>query len=224
MAKNKSWMIPAAFFVLAALTNWSGRLFGCEQLAQMAKPALLPLLALATVAAAGGIGSRGLRLLVSAQLFGWLGDVLLMGDGFGMFVAGMAAFLIGHLFYITLFGGLSWRGYGLKVWIPALVVMAAIVAGLIGAIGVNGALLVPMIVYGMTLMLLIFSGLAGVIRFGGPWWWILCGALLFTFSDALIATGSFDALPFSGKDFVVMLTYVVAQAFLAVGALWLERK
>ena len=223
MTQNKSWMIPAAFFALAAQANWSGRLWEMEDLARMAKPALMPLLAVTTVAAAGGIGSRGMRLLVCAQLFGWLGDVLLMRSGFGFFVGGMAAFLMGHLFYITLFGGKSWKGFGMKVWLPALAVMAAIVCGLVVAIGIKGALLGPMLVYGMILMLLIFSGLAGVIRFGGPWWWILSGALLFTFSDALIATGSFDALPFAGKDFVIMLTYVVAQAFLAAGALRLER-
>ena len=218
MTKNKSWMIPAAFFVVAAIANLSGKIVS-EDLAQMAKPALLPLIALTTVVYAGGVKSRGLRLLLCAQLFGWLGDVLLMADGFGPFVGGMAAFLAGHLFYITLFGGKSWKGYGMKVWLPALAVMAAIVSGLVVTIGIKGALLGPMLVYGMVLMLLIFSGLAGVIRFGGAWWWILCGALLFTFSDALIATGSFGALPFEGKDFVIMLTYIAAQVLLAVGAL-----
>lgn len=216
--KTKSWMIPAAFFLAAAIVNLMGQ-ESMHHLARLTKPALLPLVALTTVAAAGGMEKRSVRLLVTAQLFGCLGDILLQRGEFLCFVGGMAAFLIGHVFYITLFGGKSWKGLGLKVWIPSLVAMAAIVAGLIVAIGINGDLLLPMIVYGMTLMLLIFSTLAGAVRLGGFWWILLAGTVLFTFSDTLIATQSFEMAPFAGKDFTIMSTYLVAQCLLAYGGL-----
>ena len=86
-------------------------------------------------------------------------------------------------------------------------------------------MLLPMGVYGFVLMLLIFSTLAGVLRRGGATWWILlCGALLFTFSDALIAVRNFgDLSPFM-SGFGVMSTYLAAQVLLAVGGIRLVRQ
>lgn len=219
--KSKSWMIPAAFFLVAAIVNLMGQ-ESMHHLARLTKPALLPLIALCSVAAAGGMESRTLRLLVTAQLFGGLGDILLQRGEFLCFVGGMVAFLVGHVCYIVLFGGKSWKGIGLKVWIPSLLVMAGFVACMILAIGVNGDLLVPMIVYGMTLMLLIFSTLMGVIRWKSFWWFLLCGAVLFTTSDVILASGTFEVWPFAGKDFVIMFTYLAAQCLLAYGGLRLN--
>ena len=106
---------------------------------------------------------------------------------------------------------------------PARAVVRA-ATGLIIAIGVNGAMLVPMCVYGFALMLLIFSTLAGVFRFRTCTWWILLvGALLFTFSDSLIAIGTFNG-DFPGREFLVMLTYIAAQTLLAIGAVRLSRE
>ena len=97
--------------------------------------------------------------------------------------------------------------------------MMGLVATLITVIGVEGDLLVPMCVYGMALMLLCFTGIAGVARLKGEAWWkVLCGALLFTISDALIAVETFQESPARWMGFAVMLTYISAQALLATGA------
>jgi len=222
--KTYSWVIPGLFFLLCAVLNLGGRLWW-EPLARGTKPALLPLIALTSVAAAGGMDSRSMRLLVTAQLLGCVGDVFLMYNGFYPFICGMVAFLAGHVFYMTLFGGISWKGLTVKTWIPALLVMMALVGGLIVAIGVEGDLLVPMCVYGMALMLLCFTGIAGVVRLKGcAWWMVLCGALLFTFSDALIAVETFQENPGRWMGFAVMLTYIAAQALLAKGAVKLLKE
>ena len=77
-----------------------------------------------------------------------------------------------------------------------------------------------MCVYGMVLMLLIFSGLAGLFRCrGNAWWIILTGTLLFTFSDALIALETFSEKPASWIPATIMATYLAAQSLLAIGAL-----
>lgn len=222
--KSNLWIIPALFFVAAAATNLIGHTsLASSSISELVKPALLPLLALTTLAAAGTPNLKGLKTIILAQLFGCTGDILLIPDGFMPFVCGMLAFLLGHVCYMSVFGGRSWKGLKLSTWIIAIIVMAAVVAGLIVAIGIKGAMLAPMAVYGMALMLLIFSALMGVVRIGGKAWWIiLLGALLFTFSDALIATGSFGVLPFPGKRFVIMLTYIVAQSLLAAGFLRLK--
>ena len=219
MKTKNAWLIPGLFFLAAALANLCGKLMGNEMLAAAAKPALLPLIALTTLAAVGNMDSKMTRLLVTAQLLGCTGDILLLFSGFLPFVGGMAAFLAGHICYITLFGGQSWKGFSAKIWIPALLVMAAIVAALITVIGVEGDLLVPMIIYGFTLMMLIFSGLCGGVRFGtAAWWLILCGTVLFTFSDALIAVDTFSESPIGWIPFGIMFTYILAQALLATGS------
>ena len=222
MKATKFWLVPGLFFLAATVLNLYGRLDN-PALASTVKPALMPLLALTALSAARGAERREIRLLVTALLLGCVGDTLLIFDGFLPFVFGMVAFLSGHIFYMCLFGGKSWKGLSLKVWIPAILVMGALVAGLIVVLGVKGAMLGPMCVYGYALMLLIFSTLSGAVRFGGATWWILLGgALLFTFSDSLIALGTFGG-DFPGREFLVMLTYLAAQSLLALGALRLSR-
>ena len=221
--KTSTWIIPGLFFLLAATLNICGKYAGNEALAAHVKPALLPLLALTTLAAAGSLAPKEMKLLILAQLLGCTGDVFLIFSGFLPFIGGMGAFLLGHICYITLFGGRSWRGLGLKTWIPTLLVIAALVAGLISVLGVEGDLLLPMIIYGTVLMLLIFSGLAGVVREGGcAWWLILCGAVLFTFSDSLIALDTFSEKPMGWIAGTIMLTYLAAQSLLAWGAVKLS--
>ena len=230
MKTLKLWLIPAAFYAAACVLN----LIGCLSegpLERFVKPALLPLLCVTTLAyllssgvKLSGKAAKYTGLLIAGQLFGFAGDTMLLGPGFIFFAGGIGLFLIGHLCYICLFGGISWKGLKPLHWVIALACMLAATAGLIVGIGVNGTMLAPMGIYGFVLTLLIFSGLAGVLRPGKvsvgnrvTWWLILCGALLFTFSDSLIAVRNFGTLsPFMG-GFGVMLTYLVAQTLLAVG-------
>lgn len=213
------YYIPGAFFLLAAALDLLGFLFGFP-IHGVVKGALLSLLCATTLAYAlpRNADAHALALLACAQMMGLTGDLLLEGSGFALFVSGMAAFLAGHLLYIRLLGGRSWQGLGWKVWVPALAVMAALVYLLVRVIGVSGALLVPMAVYGFVLMLLIFSALCGAVRFGGAvWWMLLAGAVLFTGSDALIALRTFGGPDTPLVSFVVMGTYLAAQLLLACG-------
>lgn len=225
--KNKLWIIPAAFFVLAAVAN----LVGCvisEPMAAAVKPALLPLIALTTVAylwGRGPVSARDLGLLVAAQLLGCTGDILLIhSEVFLLFAGGMVAFLSGHVCYLCIFGKRSWKGLKAWQWALSVVVMAAFIVGLIKVIGINGALLAPMAVYACGLVLLPFAGLCGVIRLKGcTWWTLFCGGLLFLFSDSMIAVSTFMKPSFAGMHLVVMSTYIAAQVLLAVGAVRLLR-
>ena len=158
-------------------------------------------------------------LLMCGQLFGFAGDTMLLGKGFPFFAGGIGCFLVGHIFYISLFGSRSWKGLRAWQWIVALTLCLLLVVGLVIAIGVKGVMLAPMGIYGFVLALLIFSTLAGAIRFGGPEWWMLAaGSVLFTFSDALIAVRNFGTLSPFMDGFGVMSTYLAAQSLLAAGA------
>ena len=223
MRKITLWCIPGTFFLLACVLNWMGCIQGTD-LADAVKPALLPLLCATSLAYLLGrdvADYRAAGLLVAAQLFGCAGDVLLMPSSDVLFLIGMVAFLVGHIFYMCLFGGQSWKGLTGWQWAIAVFAMAVIVVALVKAIGIQGELFVPMLVYGFALMLLIFSALAGVLRMPHgsrtTWWILLAGALLFTFSDACIAMGMFGVMKFALRHFVVMVTYLAAQSLLAVG-------
>ena len=225
MRKNAVWCIPCTFFLIACALNLIGCILGTN-LSEVVKPALLPLLSATTLAYLLGRDApdyRPVGLLVAAQLFGCAGDVLLMPSSDVLFLIGMTAFLVGHLFYIRLFGGRSWKGLKPGQWAISAVIMLAVVLGLVKAIGIEGAMFWPMTVYGCVLMLLIFSALAGVLRMPRgsrtAWWVLLAGALLFTFSDACIAMGIFGVMTFALRHFVVMFTYLAAQSLLAVGGI-----
>lgn len=227
MRKNAVWYIPCAFFLVACVLNLVGSILGTD-LSDTVKPALLPLLSATTLAFLLGRDVpdyRQVGLLVTAQLLGCTGDVLLILPGFVFFIAGIAAFLAGHLFYMCLFGGQSWKGLTVWQWAISAFAMAAIVLGVVKAIGIEGPLFWPMLVYGFFLMLLVFSALAGVLRMPrgnrATWWILLAGALLFTFSDSCLAMGTFGVMDFSLLNFVIMITYLAAQSLLAVGGILL---
>ena len=219
--------IPILLFIVACLVNLAGRIWNPE-LAGIVKPALMPLLAVSVLIAAleGGVDRKQLALLIAAELFGCVGDTFLLSDEFMFFAAGIGAFLIGHIFYITLFGRHSLKGISPTGWILSLAIMAGLVYGLVRVLKVQGALLAPMAVYGMMLMMLIFSTLCGLIRFRqkGTWTLLFIGALLFTFSDSLIAAGTFGVIDFELREFVIMATYLLAQSLLAIGGLRLCQK
>ncbi len=221
-------LLPLLFFIIACALNIYGKYADIPELAAAVKPALMPLLALTTVVYAldNRLERGSLELLICAQLFGCAGDIFLLSSEFALFASGIAAFLIGHIFYMTLFGGRSWKGLTWWGWLISLAVMVVIVFLMVKLLEIEGALSIPMAIYGMALMLLIFSTLCGLIRFRdkGTWAILLCGALLFTFSDALIAADTFKVISFNQLPATIMATYLAAQSLLAIGGVRLAKK
>ena len=221
--KKNLYLIPAAFFVVASLVNWAGRGLLMDEMAAAVKPALLPLLAATVLAYAveHPLNRKMLGLLIAAELFGCAGDIFLLSSAFLPFACGIGAFLIGHIFYMTLFGAQSWKGLSWKGWLAGAIGILALVFVLIKVLRVEGAMLVPMGVYGIVLLTLSFCALCGVIRCKEnrcTWWIILCGALLFAFSDSFVAGQAFGVITFQLRELVIMTTYVAAQTLLAWGA------
>lgn len=103
--------IPALFFVVVTLLNWAGRYMGNDALAAAVKPAIMPLLAASVLVYALNhrLDGRKLTLLICAELFGCAGDICLLSNAFPLFAGGIGAFLIGHIFYVSIFGGESWK-------------------------------------------------------------------------------------------------------------------
>ena len=181
---------------------------------------LLTLALLAATAAALGAGSTPAgRWLLVALAFGWLGDLALLGSSRGRFLAGVAAFLVGHLAYLVCFAtlGLPWPVWS---WLGVLVLLAVMVATrevLPGAWRTGGSALGgPLAAYNLVIggMLLLAWGT------GLPL--VAAGATVFVVSDALIGLGlvrhGFERR--RGVDGpAVMVTYHLGQALIVAGVL-----
>ena len=229
MKADKLWIIPGVFFLIACAVN----LYGCVTdnliVERYVKGALMPLLAVTgiTFLAQKAFDPRIARTLLLAQLLGWAGDSLLMGNGFAWFASGIGAFLLGHVCYLCIFSR-SLKGLRPVTWILAVVVMAAILIAMVLGIGINGALLAPMVIYGAALLLITFCGLCGLVRRQSPsratWWMVLLGGLLFIFSDGLIAMRTFGLADFPLRGFTIMSTYLVAQPLLCAAGVRIARR
>ncbi|MEU3714457.1 lysoplasmalogenase [Streptomyces californicus] len=194
-------------FLLAAAADLAGLLAGAGTVHLVAKPLLMPLLAL--YAALRG----GPRLLVAALLCGWSGDVFLLVDDDLAFLVGMGSFAVGHVCYLTLFARGEGRGRA-----PAALATGA---GYAVVLAVFLVLIWPDLpadlrapLTGYSLLLTAVAWRAGV--FGA---YAAAGGALFLLSDALIATGIAEWPQAPAPDFWVMLTYIAAQALLAHGVL-----
>lgn len=224
MKPQRIWIIPCAFFLAACAVN----LYACwvdnVAVERYVKGALMPLLSITTLAflLPHKPDLRVVTTLLLAQLLGWAGDSLLMGDEFVWFASGIGCFLLGHVCYIVLFSS-PLKGLSLGKWIVAVVVMAALLVAVVRLIGIEGALLPPMAVYGATLLFITFCGLCGVCRHKGPsagvWWMVILGSVLFLFSDSLIAVGTFGKIPFPQGGFIIMVTYLAAQVLLCAAGI-----
>lgn len=147
------------------------------------------------------------RLAAAALLLGSLGDALLE-LGPHLFVAGLAAFLCGHLVYSVCFARTGTRRPPVMAVAPVVLLAAAFTAWLWPHLG---ALRIPVMLYiaAISVMAATSFRLAGAVS---------AGALLFLLSDSLLAANRFVA-PLPAAGFAIWLTYYAGQALIAVGIL-----
>ncbi|WP_413454666.1 lysoplasmalogenase family protein [Glutamicibacter sp. FR1] len=172
---------------------------------------LMPFLAGAVIASITSPRGRLIRLLLAALFFSWVGDALpRFMDGDPAFLAMVGGFLIAQFFYI---GALAryWKSSLLRRWWMLFPYLAAFAVLLVLGSAKAGALLAPVIIYGLALMVMaILSTGPGPVAGS-------CGAIFFL-SDSLIALRSFTdiGLPYIG--FWIILTYVAGQAMISYAA------
>lgn len=146
----------------------------------------------------------GLGLLLSAA-----GDVLLELDG--LFVGGMAAFGLAHIFYSAAFIGIIRRdGLNKSGWPFALVLVAvSIVLAIWFAPGqAEMGLAIPATAYSVIISIMVISALMSKAPLMAK-----LGAVIFMLSDSLIGVGMFahQGVPVGS----VWITYAAAQIMLA---------
>jgi uncharacterized membrane protein YhhN len=165
----------------------------------------------------GDIGGRlpGL-LLALGLLLSSVGDVFLRLDPVGMFVHGLASFLVAHLIYVTLFLYLRPRGEKINGRQRALIALFIIYGLGLGSwmLPHLGAYTAPVLVYAAVICLMgITCVLAG---FNNRW--VLLGALLFMSSDTALAIDKF-IMPLEGIGWYIWPSYYVGQLLIMLGVI-----
>lgn len=195
--------------MLAAVVDWWAVFADREPIERIAKPAVMVLLI-------GGAALADLDLwprlwLSIALLAGLVGDVLLL-PAVDRFIAGLAAFLGGHLAYVALALSLGttavWLGIGLALsTLLVVTVGSAIVAAVRGS-----SLAVPVTAY------VVVIGVATAMLIGTGLWPVVAGAASFAASDALLGWNRFVEEVRGGRV-AVHIAYHAAQVLVTVGVL-----
>jgi uncharacterized membrane protein YhhN len=162
-------------------------------------------------------------LIIIALIFSWLGDVLLLLDKQfkTLFIYGLIAFLIAHIFYIFYFWKI--RKLNAVTDLPNALIFVGIAAyslTLFAFLAPNVRnLLVPVAVYALVITTMLAVCLSAfnlkTQTFGK-----LCvaGTFLFLVSDSILAINRFVA-PFTFAPVLIMLTYAIAQLLITEGSL-----
>lgn len=214
MANRRDVRITLGLFLFVAATHLSAQLLDLEGLASASQVLLMPLLAAVLWRSSRAPRSRLVRLTLVALGFSWLGDTApRLSEGDTAFLLMVGFFLVAQVTYIVAFW--PWRRESVagrrRQWVVPYVV--AVAALIVACVPHAGALLVPVLAYGLVL------GTMAVLATGvGPLTW--AGGAVFLVSDGLIALEAFApwwSLPLQG--FWVMLTYVLAQVLIVLGVL-----
>ncbi|MCU1428187.1 MAG: putative rane protein [Actinomycetia bacterium] len=200
-------LVVAAGFAVA---DWIANARDDRALEYVAKPATL--VALVAVAVALDPADSTLRAwFVAALVFSLAGDVLLMLPK-EQFVAGLAAFLVGHVCYVVGFwvdppSGRAFAVAALVVVVCVSPVAVRVLRALRGS--EDAALAPPVTAYIGVISVMVASALASGNPVAGA------GATLFAVSDSMIAWSRF-VRPFRAAPVAIMVTYHVGQALLVL--------
>lgn len=158
----------------------------------------------------GALDSLYGRIILLGLVLGAVGDVCLLSNEKKLFLAGLVAFLFGHIAYVVAFCSL---GIATEPAIVATVVVAVAFAGigrwvLPHAPGFVGPIVAYMLVIGAMVVTA-----AGAFGLGAPWM-ILVGAVMFAVSDIAVVRQRFVTQALANKLWGLPL-YYAAQLLIA---------
>lgn len=229
-----SWWLTGAVFAIFFM-DWLAVRFSWRKIECILKPLAMIMVILWTLTAAGRAFETLLILLIFAQLAGLVGDVLLLLST-RWFLLGLGAFLIGHLFYISIMGWqllITLRGFTVRnsviwwlvliliIWAVILVIFYRIIAPKTPRLTMPLLLWTSIQVYGWILSGLVMMSMLLIVTKANlvlPELFLTVGAFLFFVSDSLLAYDRFKRKMPRVRVWI-MVTYHLAQFSLAVGFL-----
>ena len=178
-----------------------------------------PFASLGFIVAAIGFGaleSRYGKIVLLGLVLGAIGDVCLLGKAKQYFIAGLVAFLLGHVAYVVAFSALP-------ISVPQALIAAAVMAAVMVALArwvfphapdMRVPIGVYMLVIAAMCVVAVGAGAAGA-----PWM-IPVGALMFTVSDIFVVRDRFVAPGFINRLWGLPLYYaaqlIIAWSIMAV--------
>lgn len=187
-------------FFLFAVLDWYAVSNDWKAAEYVAKPATLAFLLLYAL-----LQPEVSWMLIAALTFSLLGDVYLMLPN-DMFIAGLSAFLVGHVAYVFAFDA----PFGARLgWLAAVVVLSSPLAFKILGAAKPAAMRPPVAIYMLVISAMVASAFAASNSTA------IAGSLLFFGSDATIAWNRFIR-PFAAARLVIMVTYHLGQ----LGLVW----
>jgi uncharacterized membrane protein YhhN len=211
MLQNRLSPAMCAFVQAAALAT-AANACGWSEVYLWAKPLALLVLMLAAWQASAGM--KGRTWLMAALALSLAGDVLLMGQG--MFVYGLAAFLLAHLSYLQLLRqDAPWLS-SRRAMVIAISVAAVVFVGL-DQNGLPSELRVPVAAYVLVIATMAAQAWGRAQHLGtAASVWVAWGSVSFMLSDTLLAIDKFvSPLPYAGLW--VLATYYLAQGLILRG-------
>ncbi len=163
-------------------------------------------------------------LFLIAILFCWVGDVLLLFKPELFFIAGLIAFLTGHVLYIVCYQRMRYNEsknallgpQKIRFALPIILVGTGLVVVLYPVLG---DLRIPVMIYALVITIM---ALQALFRFGyttnKSFVLVFIGAILFMISDSLLAINKF-LMPIQFASFYIMATYMVAQYLIVEGVI-----
>jgi uncharacterized membrane protein YhhN len=147
-----------------------------------------------------------------------LGDVLLMIPQ-RPFVAGLGAFLVGHVCYIVGYWQSNTKATYRKSTVPSLAALGLFVVAAAFYFWPHlGDMRIPVIAYITAIAIMAGSAMARKTPSGASYGWTVAGALFFLASDTMLARHLFVG-EFPTSRLAIMGTYFVAQYGIARGML-----
>lgn len=208
------------FFILLSVLHLLFIGLHLDSWVNISKTLLIPLLIIVTFSQNT---FKTKRLLISALGWSWLGDVLLIfaphNDLF--FIAGLASFLLAHVFYVILFIKQDKQSDFLwKQWLPAFLgVFIYLFIFLTLLFPYLKEMKLPVIIYSLVISTMFLFAYKGLFQWHSPCKkWVLLGAIFFLMSDSILAFNKFHtSIPLSGVW--IMMTYLLAQGSITFGIL-----
>ncbi len=212
-------------FYLFSIVNLIEQVVHTEWLDFATKPFLMVTLMLYYLFARASKTDSLSKYIVGALVFSWIGDLLLMLQPKfdGLFIFGLAAFLIAHLCYIFGFRIAKYqeRNTENRSFVHTRLVFLIFIGGTLIYMlhPFLGDMLIPVLAY---TVVIISMAIAALLRRGWTmdksFIMVYSGALLFIMSDAMIAIDKFMN-PIVQARLLIMATYIGAQFLIVKGIL-----
>ncbi len=171
----------------------------------------IPVLTLSVLALTKVAGLKG-KLLFAALVLCAGGDIALALGGDMLFTVGLGLFLLGHIVYIVVFSR-DFKAQRSRIPIAVVLIAYAVAVAVIMTPHLQD-MMIPVYVYMVVITLM---GIFAAFR-GPKSMLVLYGAISFIISDSILAINRF-MVDVPGADYLVMVTYYLAQVLIVLGFL-----